>query len=106
MKLQITYNDGTQTPIFKADELEKYGVHVAFGKNGSFTTVAADKVLESADSGSTIVFYATVKLPSEYGSVVVASSTITVRSPLTVPGTGFVCQCRKKCGCSIRAQIM
>ena len=85
MKLQITYNDGTQTPIFKADELEKYGVHVAFGKNGSFTTVAADKVLESADSGSTIVFYATDKLPSEYGSVVVASSTITVRSPLTVP---------------------
>ena len=85
VKLQITYNDGTQTPIFKADELEKYGVHVAFGKNGSFTTVAADKVLESADSGSTIVFYATDKLPSEYGSVVVASSTITVRSPLTVP---------------------
>ena len=84
VKLQITYNDGTQTPIFKADELEKYGVHVAFGKNGSFTTVAADKVLESADSGSTIVFYATDKLPSEYGSVVVASSTITVRSPLTV----------------------
>ena len=36
VKLQITYNDGTQTPIFKADELEKYGVHVAFGKNGSF----------------------------------------------------------------------
>ena len=85
VKLQITYNDGTQTPIFKADELEKYGVHVAFGKNGSFTTVAADKVLESDDSGSTIVFYATDKLPSEYGSVVVASSTITVRSPLTVP---------------------
>ena len=85
VKLQITYNDGTQTPIFKADELEKYGVHVAFGKNGSFTTVAADKVLESADSGSMIVFYATDKLPSEYGSVVVASSTITVRSPLTVP---------------------
>ena len=85
VKLQITYNDGTQTPIFKAYELEKYGVHVAFGKNGSFTTVAADKVLESADSGSTIVFYATDKLPSEYGSVVVASSTITVRSPLTVP---------------------
>ena len=85
VKLQITYNDGTQTPIFKADELEKYGVHVAFGKNGSFTTVAADKVLESDDSGSTIVFYATDKLPSEYGSVVAASSTITVRSPLTVP---------------------
>ena len=85
VKLQITYNDGTQTPIFKADELEKYGVHVAFGKNGSFTTVAADKVLESDDSGSTIVFYATDKLPSEYDSVVVASSTITVRSPLTVP---------------------
>ena len=85
VKLQITYNDGTQTPIFKADELEKYGVHVAFGKNGSFTTVAADKVLENDDSGSTIVFYATDKLPSEYGSVVVASSTITVRSPLTVP---------------------
>ena len=85
VKLQITYNDGTQTPIFKADELEKYGVHVAFGKNGSFTTVAADKVLESDDSGSTIVFYAMDKLPSEYGSVVVASSTITVRSPLTVP---------------------
>ena len=85
VKLQITYNDGTQTPIFKTDELEKYGVHVAFGKNGSFTTVAADKVLESDDSGSTIVFYATDKLPSEYGSVVVASSTITVRSPLTVP---------------------
>ena len=85
VKLQITYNDGTQTPIFKADELEKYGVHVAFGKNGSFTTVAADKVLESDDSGSTIVFYATDKLPSEYGSVVVAPSTITVRSPLTVP---------------------
>ena len=98
VKLQITYNDGTQTPIFKADELEKYGVHVAFGKNGSFTTVAADKVLESDDSGSTIVFYATDKLPSEYGSVVAASSTITVRSPLTVPATGFVCQCRKKCG--------
>ncbi|MBE5685541.1 MAG: hypothetical protein EGQ94_08430 [Ruminococcus sp.] len=85
VKLQITYNDGTQTPIFKADELEKYGVHVAFGKNGSFTTVAADKVLESDDSGSTIVFYATDKLPSEYDSVVAASSTITVRSPLTVP---------------------
>ena len=85
VKLQITYNDGTQTPIFKADELEKYGVHVAFGKNGSFTTVVADKVLESDDSGSTIVFYATDKLPSEYGSVVAASSTITVRSPLTVP---------------------
>ena len=85
VKLQITYNDGTQTPIFKADELEKYGVHVAFGKNGSFTTVATDKVLESDDSGSTIVFYATDKLPSEYGSVVAASSTITVRSPLTVP---------------------
>ena len=85
VKLQITYNDGTQTPIFKVDELEKYGVHVAFGKNGSFTTVAADKVLESDDSGSTIVFYATDKLPSEYGSVVAASSTITVRSPLTVP---------------------
>ena len=85
VKLQITYNDGTQTPIFKANELEKYGVHVAFGKNGSFTTVAADKVLESDDSGSTIVFYATDKLPSEYGSVVAASSTITVRSPLTVP---------------------
>ena len=85
VKLQITYNDGAQTPIFKADELEKYGVHVAFGKNGSFTTVAADKVLESDDSGSTIVFYATDKLPSEYGSVVAASSTITVRSPLTVP---------------------
>ena len=85
VKLQITYNDGTQTPIFKADELEKYGVHVAFGKNGSFTTVAADKVLESDDSGSMIVFYATDKLPSEYGSVVAASSTITVRSPLTVP---------------------
>ena len=85
VKLQITYNDGTQTPIFKEDELEKYGVHVAFGKNGSFTTVAADKVLESDDSGSTIVFYATDKLPSEYGSVVAASSTITVRSPLTVP---------------------
>ena len=85
VKLQITYNDGTQTPIFKAVELERYGVHVAFGKNGSFTTVAADKVLESDDSGSTIVFYATDKLPSEYGSVVVASSTITVRSPLTVP---------------------
>ena len=89
VKLQITYNDGTQTPIFKADELEKYGVHVAFGKNGSFTTVAADKVLESDDSGSTIVFYATDKLPSEYGSVVVASSTITVRSPLTVPALGL-----------------
>ena len=85
VKLQITYNDGTQTPIFKVNELEKYGVHVAFGKNGSFTTVAADKVLESDDSGSTIVFYATDKLPSEYGSVVAASSTITVRSPLTVP---------------------
>ena len=85
VKLQITYNDGTQTPIFKADELEKYGVHVAFGKNGSFTTVATDKVLESDDSESTIVFYATDKLPSEYGSVVAASSTITVRSPLTVP---------------------
>ena len=85
VKLQITYNDGTQTPIFKADELEKYGVHIAFGKNGSFTTVAADKVLESDDSESTIVFYATDKLPSEYGSVVAASSTITVRSPLTVP---------------------
>ena len=85
VKLQITYNDGTQTPIFKADELEKYGVHVAFGKNGSFTTVAADKVLESDDSESTIVFYATDKLPSEYDSVVAASSTITVRSPLTVP---------------------
>ena len=85
VKLQITYNDGTKTPIFKVDELEKYGVHVAFGKNGSFTTVAADKVLESDDSGSTIVFYATDKLPSEYGSVVAASSTITVRSPLTVP---------------------
>ena len=85
VKLQITYNDGTQTPIFKADELEKYGVHVAFGKNGSFTTVAADKVLESDDSESTIVFYATDKLPSEYGSVFAASSTITVRSPLTVP---------------------
>ena len=85
VKLQITYNDGTQTPIFKVDELEKYGVHVAFGKNGSFTTVAADKVLESDDSGSTIVFYATDKLPSEYGSVFAASSTITVRSPLTVP---------------------
>ena len=85
VKLQITYNDGTQTPIFKADELEKYGVHVAFGKNGSFTTVAADKVLESDDSGSTIVFYATDKLPSEYDSVVAASSMITVRSPLTVP---------------------
>ena len=85
VKLQITYNDGTQTPIFKADELEKYGVHVAFGKNGSFTTVAADKVLESDDSESTIVFYATDKLPSEYGSVVAASSMITVRSPLTVP---------------------
>nr|WP_302560387.1 leucine-rich repeat protein [uncultured Blautia sp.] len=85
VKLQITYNDGTQTPIFKADELEKYGVHVAFGKNGSFTTVAADKVLESDDSGSTIVFYATDKLPSEHGSVFAVSSTITVRSPLTVP---------------------
>ena len=85
VKLQITYNDGTQTPIFKADELEKYGVHVAFGKNGSFTTVATDKILESDDSESTIVFYATDKLPSEYGSVVAASSTITVRSPLTVP---------------------
>ena len=85
VKLQITYNDGTQTPIFKTDELEKYGVHVAFGKDGSFTTVAADKVLESDDSGSTIVFYATDKLPSEYDSVVAASSTITVRSPLTVP---------------------
>ena len=85
VKLQITYNDGTQTPIFKADDLEKYGVHVAFGKNGSFTTVAADKILESDDSESTIVFYATDKLPSEYGSVVAASSTITVRSPLTVP---------------------
>ena len=85
VKLQITYNDGTQTPIFKANELEKYGVHVAFGKNGSFTTVAADKVLESDDSGSMIVFYATDKLPSEYGSVVAASSMITVRSPLTVP---------------------
>ena len=85
VKLQITYNDGTQTPIFKADELEKYGVHIAFGKNGSFTTVAADKILESDDSESTIVFYATDKLPSEYGSVVAASSTITVRSPLTVP---------------------
>ena len=85
VKLQITYNDGTQTPIFKTDELEKYGVHVAFGKNGSFTTVAADKVLESDDSGSTIVFYATDKLPSEHGSVFAVSSTITVRSPLTVP---------------------
>ena len=85
VKLQITYNDGTQTPIFKADELEKYGVHVAFGKNGSFTTVAADKVLESDDSGSTIAFYATDKLPLEYGSVFAVSSTITVRSPLTVP---------------------
>ena len=85
VKLQITYNDGTQTPIFKANELEKYGVHVAFGKNGSFTTVAADKVLESDDSGSMIVFYATDKLPSEHGSVFAASSTITVRSPLTVP---------------------
>ena len=85
VKLQITYNDGTQTPIFKANELEKYGVHVAFGKNGSFTTVAADKVLESDDSGSMIVFYATDKLPSEHGSVFAASSMITVRSPLTVP---------------------
>ena len=85
VKLQITYNDGMQTPIFKANELEKYGVHVAFGKNGSFTTVAADKVLESDDSGSTIVFYATDKLPSEHGSVFAASSMITVRSPLTVP---------------------
>ena len=85
VKLQITYNDGMQTPIFKANELEKYGVHVAFGKNGSFTTVATDKILESDDSESTIVFYATDKLPSEYGSVFAASSTITVRSPLTVP---------------------
>ena len=85
VKLQITYNDGTQTPIFKADDLEKYGVHVAFGKNGSFTTVATDKILESDDSESTIVFYATDKLPSEYGSVFAVSSTITVRSPLTVP---------------------
>ena len=85
VKLQITYNDGSQSPVFEADELDKYGAHVAFGKSGSFTTITADKVLESDDSGSTIVFYATDKLPSEYGSVVAASSTITVRSPLTVP---------------------
>lgn len=85
VKLQITYNDGSQSPVFEADELDKYGVHVAFGKSGSFTTITADKVLESDDSGSTIVFYATDKLPSEYGAVVAASSTITVLSPLTVP---------------------
>mgnify|MGYP000700707083 CR=1 FL=1 len=105
VKLQITYNDGTQTPIFKANELEKYGVHVAFGKNGSFTTVAADKVLESDDSGSMIVFYATDKLPSEYGSVVAASSMITVRSPLTVPALDLYVSAEKSRR-SIRAQIM
>ena len=88
MKLQITYDDGSQSPVFEADELDDYGVHVSFAKGKYpsivYTTVAQDKVLDSDDSGSRLVFYATEKLPSEYGAVVGASSEISVLSPLSI----------------------
>ena len=87
LKLQITYSKGNLSPVITADKLDTYGIRMAIGSSGTSTAIDRDREVQASDNGKYLIFYATDKLPGDYGAVSAVAGTLSVTEPLAITGT-------------------
>ncbi len=94
IRLQLTYNDGSTSPILNAEESETYGLHLALVQMESRQVREAKAVtmhspLAPADDGAMLAFYAGEKQPGQYGSVYTLCGELQVEKPLRITDTAL-----------------
>lgn len=88
IRVQLTYSNGTKSPLLAQADFEKYGIHLAKGASVSETEgMSFGKPLQSSDNGKYIYLYADDRLPSQMGSVYANIGKISVSTPLAISGT-------------------